>query len=92
MNEYSTIQEIRELENQTFDLIQDYISNKGSYSEETGISVNSTTLELSLCHRSACSQSEEWYSVNEFISLDTQIQIPDCDTIYDLISSYCFIA
>lgn len=92
MNKYSTIQERNDYESQTFDLIQDYISNKDSYSKETGISINNTTLELSLCNISECSLNEEWYSVNEFISIDNQKQIPDCDKIYNLISKYFFVS
>ena len=89
MNNYCSIQEKNDFTGDIFDLIQEYLDSKECYPEATGLSINSETLELTLCIKSECDIKSEWCPIDELIS--TEDQIPDCDNIYDLASTFCFI-
>ena len=87
MSDYSTVQERNEFENNIFDQVQDYLSNKDAYVDNIGLIINTQSLEINLGIKEECSENEEWHDLDDLIN-DNE---PDCDAIYDLASSYCFI-
>lgn len=91
MKDYYSIQERNDLENHIFDLVQEYLETKNCYLDGIGLSINRETLELNLCTREECQEEEDWCSIEDLLYLENGNQMPSCDTIYEIASSYCFI-
>ena len=100
MKKYTTFQKRTRFGEQIFDVVQEFIDDLESFSNETekqvanaGLYVNPKTLEVLTEYGNNAPDGFDFYPIDKFIRLadDTQKNEPDCDATNELASSYCFI-
>lgn len=86
-----SIQDLRAFDNHIFEVVQDFLDNKDTYSSDSVLSINAKTKEVSVDSPGDCENCNQ-YALTSLIRTDEQgVFEPDCDATYDLASQYYFV-
>lgn len=86
-----SIQDLRAFDNHIFEVVQEFLDNKDTYSSDSVLSINTKTKEVSIDSPGDCANSDQ-YALASLICTDEQgVLEPDCDATYDLAGQYYFV-
>lgn len=85
-----SIQDIRAFEELIFDVLEEYINNKESYSPGVVLQINTYSMEVSISMPSLLDGLDN-ILIDSLTSIEDKIITADCDAINELANKYFFV-
>lgn len=84
------IQDIRAFEEQIFDVLEEYINNKETYSSDVVLQIDTHSMEVSISMPSLLDGLDN-ILIDSLTSIEGETTTADCDAINELANKYFFV-